>query len=76
MDVDHFKAVNDSRGHWTGSKLLVELGKVISDDIRSCDFGFRYGGDEYVMVLVDTDLEGPEPSLKGFERRLRTRFLR
>ncbi|MEO0334975.1 MAG: GGDEF domain-containing protein [Pseudomonadota bacterium] len=58
MDVDHFKKVNDSKGHWIGSKLLVEIGKIVKGQIRSCDYGFRYGGDEYVVVLVDTDTNG------------------
>ncbi len=60
MDLDHFKKVNDSKGHWVGSKLLVEVGKVVKSNIRSCDYGFRYGGDEYVVILVDTDVKGAE----------------
>lgn len=60
MDLDHFKKVNDSKGHWVGSKLLVEVGKIVKGNIRSCDYGFRYGGDEYVVILVDTDVKGAE----------------
>lgn len=60
MDLDHFKKVNDSRGHWVGSKLLVEVGKIVKGNIRTCDYGFRYGGDEYVVILVDTDIKGAE----------------
>lgn len=54
LDIDYFKSVNDTRGHWIGSRLLTQLGAVVSDNIRTCDFGFRYGGDEFVVVLVGT----------------------
>ena len=54
MDIDYFKSVNDTRGHWIGSKLLTQLGHMVADNIRTCDFGFRYGGDEFVIVLVAT----------------------
>jgi len=54
MDIDCFKSVNDTRGHWIGSKLITQLGQMIADNIRTCDFGFRYGGDEFVIVLVST----------------------
>jgi diguanylate cyclase (GGDEF)-like protein len=57
MDLDFFKKVNDTRGHWIGSKLLVEVAKLIQQCTRTCDYSFRYGGDEFVVVLVDTDLE-------------------
>lgn len=58
MDLDYFKLVNDTRGHWVGSKLLREVGQILRGAIRSCDFGFRYGGDEFVVILPDTDLKG------------------
>lgn len=56
MDLDHFKSINDSRGHWVGSRLLTEVGKIVQASIRNCDFGFRYGGDEFVVLLPDTPL--------------------
>ncbi len=57
MDVDHFKKVNDHRGHLTGSKILVEIGKILKENIRSIDYGFRYGGDEFLLILANTDPE-------------------
>ena len=55
LDIDYFKMVNDSKGHWVGSKLIRELGQIIKSNVRGADFPFRYGGDEYVVVLIDTD---------------------
>jgi diguanylate cyclase (GGDEF)-like protein len=55
MDVDHFKKVNDHRGHLIGSKILVEIGKILKENIRSIDYGFRYGGDEFLLILTNTD---------------------
>lgn len=60
LDVDFFKMVNDTRGHWIGSKVLIELGKLLKETVRTCDYAFRYGGDEYVMILPDTDKAGAE----------------
>lgn len=58
LDIDYFKLVNDGRGHWVGSKLLIELGKVLREQVRSCDYCFRYGGDEFIVVLGGASLEG------------------
>ncbi|MBX7230547.1 MAG: GGDEF domain-containing protein [Bdellovibrionales bacterium] len=58
MDLDYFKKINDTKGHWIGSKLLTEVGQLLKSSIRSCDFGFRYGGDEFVVVLPYTDING------------------
>lgn len=55
LDIDYFKMVNDSKGHWVGSKLIRQLGQIIKANVRGADFPFRYGGDEYVVILVDTD---------------------
>lgn len=57
MDVDHFKKVNDHRGHLTGSRILVEIGKILKENIRSIDYGFRYGGDEFLLILSNTEPE-------------------
>ncbi len=57
LDLDGFKAVNDSFGHKIGDDLLRELGKVISEQLRDYDFLARYGGDEFVALIPDASLE-------------------
>lgn len=58
IDFDHFKAVNDEFGHGVGDSALQFLAKIINDNIRSSDFLFRYGGEEFVVVMADTSLSG------------------
>jgi two-component system cell cycle response regulator len=65
MDIDHFKKVNDSKGHIVGSKVLIELSKVLHKNIRAVDYGFRYGGDEFILILVGA---GTEQSFMVAER--------
>jgi two-component system, cell cycle response regulator len=65
MDLDHFKGVNDQHGHLVGSRLLVEVGRVIKACVRDDDVVVRYGGDEYLAVLVGIDSGG---ALKVAER--------
>jgi len=55
LDVDQLKAVNDRWGHQTGDQMLARVAGAIRDSLRGCDIGSRYGGDEFAVVLPDTD---------------------
>jgi two-component system cell cycle response regulator len=65
MDLDRFKTVNDQHGHLSGSRLLVEVARVLRSCVRDEDVVVRYGGDEYVVLLVGIDSGG---GLKVAER--------
>ena len=70
LDIDYFKKVNDTSGHWIGSRLLVEVSRIILGSVRSCDYAFRYGGDEFVVVLVDTTREQGETIAERIRRAI------
>jgi diguanylate cyclase (GGDEF)-like protein len=57
-DIDHFKNVNDTYGHEAGDKILVEVGKIIRENCRKQDVASRWGGEEFLILLPETDLEG------------------
>ncbi|MCX7780382.1 MAG: GGDEF domain-containing protein [Negativicutes bacterium] len=56
IDIDYFKRLNDTYGHAIGDKVLSKLGHIIRAGIRQGDFAFRYGGEEFVVLLPDADL--------------------
>ncbi|MGH9969831.1 MAG: diguanylate cyclase [Pyrinomonadaceae bacterium] len=55
MDLDHFKAVNDTYGHLVGSQTLEELGAVMKNALRAGDVASRFGGEEFAAFLLDAD---------------------
>ena len=57
MDLDFFKRINDSHGHLVGSRVLIEIGSVLRSCVRETDTVVRYGGDEFVVVLVETNAD-------------------
>ncbi|HQP10759.1 MAG TPA: GGDEF domain-containing protein [Candidatus Omnitrophota bacterium] len=60
IDVDYFKKFNDQYGHLTGDQILRETGFLISENIREIDIAGRYGGEEFCVILPDTDHEGAQ----------------
>ena len=57
LDIDNFKSFNDRYGHAVGDKVLIAMGEIISRSLRTVDFAFRYGGEEFVLLLPETSLE-------------------
>ncbi len=56
IDIDHFKAINDQRGHQTGDEVLKTMGAILRELTRQADFVFRWGGDEF-LVLLSAEVE-------------------
>jgi diguanylate cyclase (GGDEF)-like protein len=72
VDVDHFKSINDKYGHVVGSEFLVAIGRTIKNAIRGIDPAFRYGGDEFVVILNKIGTKGA----KEIAERIRTHIER
>ncbi len=70
LDLDHFKAFNDDFGHLRGDEALVGLARILGDRIRQSDLAARFGGEEFCLVLPDTDLEGATGFLEDVLRAL------
>lgn len=60
LDLDHFKIINDTHGHLVGSAVLREVGETLVAGVRQVDPVFRYGGDEFALLLLETDLSAAQ----------------
>lgn len=74
LDVDNFKALNDTYGHQAGDDALVHLAQVIRETLRPQDTVARYGGEEFVVLLPDTELEDGANVMTRLQRALTARF--
>jgi len=60
FDIDNFKSINDSFGHKVGDHVLQQISKLVLDNIRATDGLFRWGGEEFILILPDANLESAE----------------
>lgn len=74
IDLDNFKAVNDSLGHLTGDKALVDVANIIQKHVRSRDIVCRLGGDEFVVFLVDIPKEVIQRNVEALLRKLQLTY--
>jgi diguanylate cyclase (GGDEF)-like protein len=70
LDLDHFKPVNDRYGHLRGSRVLREVGFLIRAVVRETDYPARYGGDEFVVVLPQTEAAGAREMAERLRRTI------
>jgi diguanylate cyclase (GGDEF)-like protein/PAS domain S-box-containing protein len=68
FDLDNFKPFNDNYGHQEGDNILRLVGGSMQDMLRSTDYAFRVGGDEFAFLMVETDLEHGAPALERFRK--------
>lgn len=71
IDIDHFKPFNDRHGHAAGDQVLVALADAVRQSVRTSDRLFRYGGEEFVLLMPGADLLGVELSMSHLRRELR-----
>ena len=70
IDIDHFKAINDQRGHHTGDEVLKTVGAILRELTRQADYVFRWGGDEFLVLLSTA-----EPEARNKAKQIRQAFL-
>ncbi len=72
VDLDGFKGLNDARGHRAGDRFLAKVGRALRSRCRASDVACRYGGDEFAVILPDTDAEGAHAAAEAIREALRS----
>lgn len=75
FDIDYFKQVNDKHGHLIGDRVLIQLTQEMSKTMRVSDIIGRYGGEEFTLILPETDMHGAVPYAERFRKHIeQTKF--
>jgi diguanylate cyclase (GGDEF)-like protein len=73
-DIDHFKRINDTFGHLQGDEILLQFASLLRESFRTEDLLFRYGGEEFVIILNNTDSAGAAHALERFRARVAAHY--
>lgn len=71
LDLDYFKEINDAHGHLTGGKVLIEVSRILKAKVRDVDTVIRYGGDEFTLVLPNTDRVGARDAAERIRQAIK-----
>lgn len=69
-DIDHFKSVNDTYGHTTGDMVLKKISSILASSVRKEDIPGRWGGEEFLIIMRDTDIMGATQMAEGLRRQI------
>jgi diguanylate cyclase len=72
IDIDHFKAINDTHGHVAGDRVLRQLSRMLRQNLRATDVAGRYGGDEFCLILPDLALDHAASAMEALRDRFAT----
>ena len=70
FDIDFFKSYNDAKGHAAGDQLLVKVAELICGGHRHADLAARFGGEEFLLILPETDLDGAQSLTERIQRQI------
>src|SRR5690606_22588451 len=76
VDLDYFKAINDEHGHAAGDLALQTVAAVLLRNLRVSDYAFRYGGEEFLLVNVETDMDGAREAAERLRREIQQETIR
>lgn len=72
LDIDYFKSINDTYGHQIGDKVLIEFAKLLKQNIRKTDYVGRWGGEEFVIISPETNIDGAKIFFNHLQSKIRT----
>ncbi len=76
MDIDHFKSFNDAYGHQVGDQVLRLVARCLNDSLKGRDFACRYGGEEFIVMLPETDIHGAEKIANILRETIKSKEIR